>query len=116
MSNFKKTVLYIACVILIISLIVIGIMLANSKSKEAFPPLKGSCPDYWVEVEGDDKGEHRCINQRRLGDPKCDREMDFSTNKWMGIQGACNKQKWAKQCNLTWDGITNNNSVCKDIL
>ena len=40
--------------------------------------------------------------------------MDFSVYPYSGADGLCNKKKWAKTCELTWDGITNNKSICKN--
>ena len=39
--------------------------------------------------------------------------MDFTGDHWQGSSGSCNKSKWAKQCDLTWDGITNNDGICE---
>ena len=38
--------------------------------------------------------------------------MNFTTSPWTGDDGLCNKSKWAKACNLTWDGVTNNKNAC----
>ena len=32
--------------------------------------------------------------------------MDFTGDFWQGSTGDCNKYKWARACDLTWDGIT----------
>jgi hypothetical protein len=113
MTSFKQTVLIVAIILLIVSLIIIGIIMSKAKSKEQFPPIRGSCPDYWIDVADKDKKTSKCVNDQNLGDPKCDQTMDFSIHRWTGVQGACNKQKWARSCNLTWDGITNNHELCK---
>jgi hypothetical protein len=34
--------------------------------------------------------------------------MDFTNGRWGGTNGLKSKYKWAKACNLTWDGITDN--------
>jgi len=31
---------------------------------------------------------------------------------YKGNGGLCAKQKWAKQCDITWDGITNVPNAC----
>ena len=41
--------------------------------------------------------------------------MNFSTSSWTGDTGQCNKSRWARACDLTWDGITNNSSVCDGV-
>ena len=38
--------------------------------------------------------------------------MNFNTGPWASSDGLCNKSKWAKACNLTWDGVTNNKNAC----
>lgn len=38
--------------------------------------------------------------------------VDFKTSTYTGNNGLCNKQTWAKQCNITWDGVTNVSSGC----
>lgn len=48
MSTFRKTVLGVAILLLIISLVMIGISMANSKYNQKFPPIVADCPDYWT--------------------------------------------------------------------
>ena len=38
--------------------------------------------------------------------------MNFSQGQWAGDNGMCLKQKWAKACDLTWDGVTNHADAC----
>jgi len=33
--------------------------------------------------------------------------MNFTTSKWIGQRGKCNKYIWANSCGITWDGISN---------
>ena len=53
-----------------------------------------------------------CYNIQNLGDPSCPKEMDFSQDQWTGTDGDCNKYRWAKKCDITWDGITNQSNPC----
>ena len=46
--TFKSVVVTIAIVILILSLIVLGIIIYNSRNNDQFPPEIGNCPDYFV--------------------------------------------------------------------
>jgi hypothetical protein len=48
-----------------------------------------------------------------LGNRKCPTTMDFTTARWNGSNSTCAKYKWAKTCNLTWDGITDKVSLCE---
>jgi hypothetical protein len=80
------------------------------------PPQK--CPDYWVEEHGECyniKGTGKCLSTNtgefsthNVYMPKIEKNkfyfMDF--DKLPGGNTACNKQKWAKRCDIAWDGIT----------
>jgi len=89
---------------------------ANQSETWRTPPM--SCPDYWVEEAGqcyNIKGLGKCSSQN-IGEfsesdvvfNKVDKNkhyfMDFNNLK--GGNTMCNKQKWANQCGISWDGIT----------
>ena len=38
--------------------------------------------------------------------------MNFNNPPWSGSNGLCVKSKWARTCDLTWDGVTNNADAC----
>ncbi len=103
---FQKTVSTVAIVILIISLCFIGIALYRAKYKSAYPPAIANCPDYW------DASGNLCLNTMNLGNSRCSVPMDFTGPGWSGADGPCSKQRWAKSCNLTWDGISDNVKLC----
>jgi hypothetical protein len=114
MEGFQKTVLGIAIVFLILSLIFIGSTLKNAKNNQTWPPITGDCPDYWIDLSGNGSA---CFNSKNLGhcnnhaDGKQDNTMDFTTSAFTGTDGTCNKKKWANKCSdpdspVTWDGIT----------
>jgi len=108
MNTFRKTILGIATILLILALIMVGVSIANSKYNQKFPPIIAECPDYWTR-----SGKY-CVNNKKLGGTNCHRNMDFtSSSQWTGTNGLCEKKKWAKLCNLTWDGVTNNMNACK---
>jgi len=59
----------------------------------------------------------KCYNSHQLGTVSSTcltipKEMDFSTDIYTGSSGLCNKQKWASQCAITWDGVTNVSNAC----
>ena len=67
--------------------------------------IRSECPDYWV-VEAPNK----CRNSHRLG--KCltngpeGGSMDFTADYFNNDQsGNYAKCRWAKKCNVAWDGI-----------
>ena len=57
-----------------------------------------------------------CYNVKNLGNASCDKTMDFTADYWQGSEGNCSKFKWAKDCDLTWDGITNKSDICKSAM
>ena len=114
MANFQSTILSIAIIMLLLSLIFIGTSLKNAKGNQTWPPIIASCPDYWVDIS--DNGS-ACLNSKNLG--KCalntgggqTNTMDFTAPQFVGTSGTCNKKKWAANCSIkkspvTWDGIT----------
>lgn len=104
MNNFQQTVVIIAIIILILCLAFSAISLHNHKKKAAFPPITATCPDYWVE---DDNGV--CVPGATF--PKANLSAGCKTLNSKGMN-KCQKYRWASGCNLTWDGISNNNSLC----
>lgn len=100
MNGFQKTVLTIAIVILILSLIVLGVLIYNSRNSDAFPPEVGNCPDYFELKENN--GKEMCFNVHGLGSG------DSANCTWFEPTMDIKAQKeFAKACGLTWDGVTN---------
>jgi hypothetical protein len=108
--TFQKIVASIAGVLLIIALVFIALAITGVKDKKKFPPVLGECPDYWKDQSIKADGS-KCANVKNLG--KCDVPPDFSKGKYVGNNGLCEKAKWAKSCDLTWDGITNDTNICQ---
>jgi hypothetical protein len=79
----------------------------------------GCCSDF-ATPKSDADGTNcpvKCYNSHQLGTTSstCSSiptEMDFSTDTYTGSSALCNKQTWAKQCDLTWDGVTNVSNAC----
>ena len=107
MNGFQRTIMIIATVVLIICLIMIGIALRNHTKSVDYPPVVAQCPDYW-EAQENENGSTLCRNVRLLGAKACKGSTSFDS--W----GLCKKSKWAKACDITWDGVTNNLSACKE--
>jgi hypothetical protein len=103
---FQKSVATVAIVILIITLCFIGIALYNQAKNANYPPAIANCPDYW-DVSG-----NMCVNSMALGNDTCHRPMNFTTPQWNNSSAMCRKYTWAQSCNLTWDGISDNASLC----
>ena len=106
--TFQSNVIIIATIILIGLLIFIGFSLKKNKTKTKFPPVLAECPDYW------DSYDNKCSNIHSLGTCNFDEPKDFTNNIYIGDSGDCEKYKWAKNCGVSWDGITNKTGICNN--
>lgn len=113
--NFYKTVCIVALVILVVSLAFIGSALAGSSKNMMFPPNISKCPDNY-EIVYDEYGDFGTCKNDANTISECDEEkFDDDVYNMPGIgatSGACAKKKWAKNCKVDWDGLTNNNIIC----
>ena len=111
MEQFQQTVIIVSIIILLLVLAVIGILLYRAKYSQQFPPVLPNCPDYWLDNSTGDASS--CYNTLNLGvkSSSCSQTMDFSTAAYAGKPGMCKKKKWANDCNITWDGISNNDKL-----
>ena len=107
MAKFQKTVAYTALVIFIILMALMALMMAKARENQLFPPEVPPCPDYWEVL-----GNNKCNNIQGLGNGQCDGEHSFKAQKYQGYKGRKEKCKFAKQCNIEWDGISNVPGVC----
>ena len=100
---FQRIVLIIAAVILILTLAVLGILLYNKSVSSMWPPETGGCPDYYTATSN-----NICQNiiQLPVSNSNCNTG-DFSSSIWQGKAGNARKCNWAKECGVSWDGITN---------
>ena len=135
--SFKETVLITALLIVLSLMILISTVLTKGGSTIR----ADSCPDYWTTMnkkpasadcmntkfgccndyatpKSDVDGSNcpiKCYNAHQLGKVSAactsvPTEIDFGNVQ--GNAGICKKQKWAKQCDITWDGITNIPNAC----
>ena len=104
MNGFQQTVVIIAIIILILCLPFSAIALHNHQKKVAYPPIVASCPDYWIE---DENGT--CTPGPNFPNANLQESCKSLNSKNMS---KCDKHRWAKGCDLTWDGISNNTSLC----
>jgi hypothetical protein len=126
--TFQKVVMIVSLVLLVICLIIIGVSLYRHRFKEKFPPVIGSCPDYWDDVTEPSKhGEKQgvsCMNTglnpppglaKNSGSIRCPGKggiQAFTSGVWRGKSGLCHKAAWARECGVVWDGVTNSNVDC----
>jgi hypothetical protein len=136
--SFKESVIITAIIVVFCLMILISTVL----NKTSYTIHADSCPDYWTTLnkkkdaeclhtefgccsdyatpKTDASGANcpiKCYNTHQLGSTSSTctsipMEVDFGTEEYKGNQGLCKKQTWAKQCDLTWDGVTNVASAC----
>ena len=112
-------------IIVLILLTILGVIMYNSQGNQIFPSIYPPCPDYYsINSSGLCTGSTNVWDFTKdsvsvpnyTGNPLCS-QMNFSgvpfTNAGIGkTSGLCAKKTWASTCNVTWDGITNNSSIC----
>ena len=104
MAGFNKTVIIIALIILILTLLAFAITIYYSKHTTVWPPEISECPDYWDVV-----GKSGCkpnSSLGNLGNGSCQFK-SFEDSQYGGASGRKQKCEWAKQCGVFWDGISN---------
>ena len=110
MATFQNIVMIAATMILIVALTFIGLALYRQNYKSDYPPIIANCPDYWIDSSGNGAA---CNQDSNNPVGTCTVQMDFTAPQWKNAStGNCTKFKWAKSCNLSWDGITNNANIC----
>jgi len=117
-STFNRSILIIATIILIASLVVLGLFISKTMFEEAYPPIVSDCPDYWDVSNNSDS--INCINNIDInagrGTSKCRSipASEFNSNGNSIDEVLCTKFNWAKECGIVWDGVTNNSKACEN--
>tara|TARA_Y100000389_G_scaffold142713_1_gene140785 strand:+ start:19868 stop:20311 length:444 start_codon:yes stop_codon:yes gene_type:complete len=143
MNTFQKTVMITCIILLVIALGILAGLIHLTSQNTTHPPNINSCPDYW-DSKIDSQGKQRCQNNSAINHCKNDWPKPSSTHSGAGfctdpdglepdtdIPGIwndddikynekdktdinCMKYIWANYEGVTWDGITNNKTICKD--
>ena len=112
---FYKNVFISTILSVILLLGIIAVTMYYTNKKQIYPPILSKCPDFYNLNDS-----NVCVNSgvwnRAALSRGCD-YMDFSGNEYniQGIgptSGLCKKKEWASECKVSWDGITNNYSIC----
>lgn len=117
LTQFNKIVLTVATVVLIIMLVLLGIFLSKSMFEDGYPPIITDCPDYWD--ISNNNGTKSCVDILKINSGKgtnyCNRIFtDLFDKQYSKDESICKKKEWAKDCKVSWDGITNNNKACEN--
>jgi len=110
--NFYTHLFIDTILFLILTLIVVGYCMTLSKNQE-YPPAVADCPDYY---SLDASGECHVGSIININDISCNHQ-NFTQNKYIvpGTDfksGLCAKKLWANKCDIKWDGLSNNDSIC----
>jgi hypothetical protein len=110
---YYKNLLISTILSAILLLAIVAIIIYTTKDKVLYPPIISDCPDYY---NLNDAG--KCINTGvwKNTESSCD-IIDFSGNIYGAAgtdktSGLCKKKLKAQDCKITWDGVTNNFSIC----
>lgn len=128
MQMFHIIVLTIAIIVLILALTLVGLLLGNRSTTNAFPPIYSTCPDYWTVAQDGSSciiptaqsslnvgslytnGTLSLTAQSTPGyaydTPNNQYLINFSDPGWQGI---CSLGTWANNNGVVWDGVTNYN-------
>ena len=113
-GSYQHVVIVIAGVLLVITLIIVAITIRPGIGNVQWPPEVGDCPDYFLLSGGGGSGVGSggtCSNVKGLGNKGsgCNSYATTPLPKKHSAQDAelMKRCKWAQQCGLTWDGITN---------
>jgi hypothetical protein len=109
---FYKNIVVSTILSVIILLAIVAYVMYNSKDKQIYPPILSNCPDYYNLNE---KG--LCVNTG-IWSTRADCNSISFTDSIYKVEGTgansgiCAKKNKATDCKITWDGITNNYSIC----
>tara|TARA_Y100000389_G_scaffold176551_1_gene188148 strand:+ start:7953 stop:8312 length:360 start_codon:yes stop_codon:yes gene_type:complete len=115
MAAFQNNVVRIATIVFIAFMALVSLMLLLAKENQQFPPMYPTCPDYYGLIsDGGAKCEVKfpqMISASSTGGPgnmPCNK-LDLTQTAYKGweTQQLKNKRKWAEDCGVTWDGVTN---------
>ena len=83
----------------------------------SYPPVVSDCPDYWDvfnTIDNNTTCQNKSSINEGLGTATCKniQPSQFQANGTGTDDVLCEKYKWAKGCNIVWDGVTNNTNAC----
>lgn len=121
--DFYKSVSILALIVLICCLGFVASALQVSSGDTVFPPNISECPDFFIKEKNKVTNSTTCVANYSIGgdvNEDCTSKSfdeDIYQNPGMGpSSGVCEKKKWAMDCGVNWDGITNNPDVCNYVI
>jgi hypothetical protein len=116
--GFYKTTIIVAIVHLIIFLAILGVLMSQAYSTKTFVTTPPTCPDYYI-FDGLNCNINDNIYNSSSMTNNCSRLTNVNMAPFIAsgtdsTSGLCQKKRWATDCEISWDGITNNSDICKD--
>jgi hypothetical protein len=116
---FYKNVLMSVVITALVLLAIIGAVMYYLRNKQEYPAIIDGCPDYY----NLDPSTNTCLRSSAWDAPPASAgttncmTIDFKEQSYLlpgssEGSGICNKKNIAQNCGVTWDGITNNFSIC----
>jgi hypothetical protein len=109
-----KIIFVSTIIILVVTLSLVGYILSITQKKYVYPPHLNECPDYY---ELNSFGE--CYDKYELFHTQGNKcysenfnELNYKIAGTSEYSGLCNKKQWSIDCDVPWDGITNNKDLC----
>ena len=115
--EFYKKAIFVAGIILIVCLAIVGTLLFFGERKNIYPPNLSKCPDYYKYNEN----TNNCTTTIQNLSSTCGDTFPMSGNLEDSIypptgkgpdSGLCKKKLKSRECGLSWDGITNDDDIC----
>jgi len=100
-------------IFLIVILCIVGYYMSISKKKQTYPPSIADCPDYYsLDATGSCKIGTSIEASKAICNVENFKQTKYTKEGNDFTSGLCAKKMWANKCEITWDGITNNDDIC----
>jgi len=109
-----KIIFISTIIVLVLTLSLVAYLLHITKKKYIYPPYINNCPDYYEKNSyGDCYDKHNIFYETsNICNSENFNQLKYNNNNTGKDGGLCKKKKWAINCKLSWDGITNNSELC----
>ena len=114
MIYYKNMVVSVILSVVLL-LIFIGVIMYNSKNNQIYPAVFSPCPDYYSLDSLGKCNANTSIWGFSAGNKCLSNNFSDKSYKTPGVgkgSGLCSMKQWASDCGVTWDGVTNNSSIC----
>jgi len=112
MSFYRNAIIAFALQ-LVILLAIVAMIMANLNKSQEFPASISECPDYFsMDSNGDCIMDKSVYNSRTVSGTDCTNYTSVDRKD----KTQADHKRWAIQCGVAWDGLTNSSAVQGDLL